>query len=449
MKSWLDYFKEICNVPRESGNENGIREYLLSFAKENDIEGLKDKDGNIVLRTKASKGFENNPVIILQAHMDMVCVKKEDSKHDFTKDPIEIVINGDKISAKDTSLGGDNGVAIAMILAFMSDKTSNHGIVEALITYSEETGFYGAKSVDPSFLSGKKLLNLDSEEENTFIIGCAGGMCLFLKKKVSFTTILDNYKCIKVAVTGLPGGHSGSEIHLNRPNAIKVLANKVSSLQNYQIVSFDGGARDNVIPSGAQCILAIPNNCMPAFEYQEVQKYSKALNKTDSKQIIESLKDADHGVYAWSKEIKDVVETSDNLAIAKLKENAFEVTVNIRSLVEEEKAKLCNKICAHFKNFGYCFATDGGYPTWQPNVNSDFLNQCLKVWKNVSGKDAVVTSIHAGLECGIIASKIKGLDCVSMGPDIYDVHSVNENFSINSTDRIYSFIKALVADKLS
>lgn len=444
MKTWLDYFKEICLIPREAGNEDGIRAYLLSFAKENGFEGIKDKDGNIIIKAPATKGFENSETVILQGHMDMVCVKRETSNHDFTKDPIEMCINGDIITAKDTSLGGDNGIAMAMAMAVLTDPEAQHGPVEVLITYSEETGLYGAQNLDASLLKGRKLLNLDSEEENIITIGCAGGQNLFFNRKITRTAIPCTYKTIEVSVSGLPGGHSGSEIHLDRPNAIKVLAQTISSVKDFMLVEFEGGTRDNVIPSSAKAIIAVPENAKPNFDYAEVKTDKKAVDTESSSQIIDCLKNAYHGVHAWSKVVVGVVETSNNLAIAILNEDDMYVNVNIRSLVEAEKNETALKLENYFKEFGFECRKEGGYPGWQPNPDSEFTKQCCTSWKKVSGNDAVVTSVHAGLECGIIADKIPGLDCVSMGPNLHDVHSVNENLSISSTDRTFAFIKELL-----
>lgn len=446
MKNWLDYFKEICCIPREAGNEDGIRAYLLSFAKENGFEGIRDKDGNIIIKAPATKGCENKETVILQGHMDMVCVKRPGSKHDFTKDPIEMCINGDVITAKDTSLGGDNGIAMAMAMAILTDPEAQHGPVEVLITYSEETGLYGALNLDASLLNGRKLLNLDSEEENIITIGCAGGLNLFFDKKISRTAIPAGYKTIEVSISGLPGGHSGSEIHLDRPNAIKVLAEKISSLKDFMLIKFEGGTRDNVIPSSASAVLAVPADTEPDFDYTELQTDTKAVDAESSKEIIDCLKNAYHGVHTWSKAVVGVVETSNNLAIALLKDDSMFVNVNIRSLVESEKMETALKIEDYFKNFGFTFTTNGGYPGWQPNPDSVFTKQCCSAWKTVSGQDAIVTSVHAGLECGIIADKIPGLDCVSMGPNLHDVHSVNENLSISSTDKVFKFIKVLLKE---
>ncbi len=444
MKTWLDYFKEICLIPREAGNEDGIRAYLLSFAKENGFEGLRDKDGNIIIKAPATKGYENKTTVILQGHMDMVCVKRPESEHDFTKDPIEMCIDGDIITAKNTSLGGDNGIAMALAMAVLTDPQAQHGPVEVLITYSEETGLYGAMNVDASMLSGKKLLNLDSEEENIITVGCAGGLNLFFDKKINRISVPENYKTVSVSVSGLPGGHSGSEIHLDRPNAIKVLADKISEFNDYMLVTFEGGTRDNVIPSSAKAVIAIPEDTTLDCGFENVKSCGKATDAKTSAEIINCLKNAYHGVHTWSKVITGVVETSNNLAIAQLKEDSMYVNVNIRSLIETEKKETAVKIENYFKDFGFTFTTNGGYPGWQPNPDSEFTKQCCSAWKKVSGRNAIVTSVHAGLECGIIADKIPGLDCVSMGPELHDVHSVNENLSISSTDRIFGFIKELL-----
>lgn len=466
----FEYFKQICAIPRESGNEEGMRQFLISWACNNGFDYKRDNSGNIIIYCPATKGFENVPSVALQGHMDMVCVKTDDCIHDFSKDPIEVYEDGDYLRAKGTSLGADNGIAVAMIMALFTDKTIEHGKLEAVITYGEETGMFGAFALDGSLLNSRKLINLDSEEEGVIYIGCAGGIEYDGHYDVSLTNT-DDLEALEITVNGLKGGHSGGEIHHQRINAIQALARMINAVMEtgieIRLAGFDGGTRRNVIPSKASCTICFPSSCSEKVrdlitkEFELIKnenKYSdpdfaESLRKTtcnraasakDTKQIVKALFCLPHGVFTMSKAVDGVVETSDNLAIANLENGKFNVVVSVRSLVDSHKVYLVNKVKDILEGFGFTGELGGDYPSWEPDPSSELSAFCAKAYKEKTGKEPVVTSIHAGLECGVINSRVKGMESVSMGPDLFDVHSVNEHLSISSTKRLYEIIKYIL-----
>lgn len=475
----LDYFYQICKIPRESGNEEGMRQYILSWAKENNLKAARDKAGNIVVKKEASKGYEDRPSVALQGHMDMVCVKTADSKHDFTKDPIEVYQDGDWLKAKDTSLGGDNGIAVAMVMALFTDDTAKHGPLEGIFTFSEETGMDGAFGLDPSLIDSRMLVNLDSEEEGIIYIGCAGGIEVFADKKVSYENVPEDWETVQIEVGGLKGGHSGGEIHLQRLNAISALARALHTINEdgtpYMISSFNGGTKRNVIPSAAKCVVSFPeatkkqtmqrviaslNASKEEYKYEEpgffenhhctkcgvgLEKAKKAVSTKDSVAIVDSLFASPHGVYSMSKAIEGIVETSNNLAIANLKDEVFHVEVSVRSSYESAKNCLANRIALIFSAFGFNSKIGLSYPGWTPDPNSKLAQFCKKAYMDITGKEPILTAIHAGLECGVINSLIPGMDSISIGPDMKDIHSVNEKLSLSSTLRSYEFVKTMLS----
>ena len=473
----FDYFKKICAIPRESGNEEGMRQYLLSWAKENNIYATRDKSGNIILKKEATKGYENAPSVALQGHMDMVCVKTAESNHDFSKDPIELCIDGDILKAKDTSLGADNGIAIAMTQAVMTDPTAQHGPLEAIFTWAEETGMNGAFDLDGSLIQSKKLINLDSEEEGVIYIGCAGGIDLVGTMEAEMEEVPEGWETVEMHLTGLKGGHSGGEIHKQRLNAISALARMILSIEElghpYMINCFEGGTRRNVIPSSAFCRISFPSETKrqtmmrvmetfvlirqenlieePNIEFEKhctacgATKAKTALSVEVSSLLTKALFACPHGVFTMSKALNNVVETSDNLAIVKCIDGKLDLQISVRSNLDSGKTYLVNKIKTILESFGITCTIGNGYPSWAPNPDSQLAKFCAQAYKDKTGKDPVVTAIHAGLECGVISSKVDGMDSVSIGPDLFDVHSVNEHISISSTERTYEFLKYLLS----
>lgn len=476
----LDYFKQICKVPRGSGNEEGIRNFLISWAQNNGFAHATDATGNLVIYRNATPGFEDRAPLALQGHMDMVCVKKPGSDHDFTKDPIETVEKDGFLYAKDTSLGADNGIAIATVMALFTDPEAKHGPLEAIFTVSEETSLKGAFGLDPSLIKSRRLLNLDSEEEGVIYTGCAGGADIKATCTSALSPVGEDMQAVYLKVYGMKGGHSGGEIHRQRANAIRILAAMLDAVNengySYMLSSFFGGERHNVIPGSAECTICVKaedkknivhNILMPTFrklkaEYavedpdMECEHYcshhnpelkvpAKALDCETSASMVQALVCMPHGVRSFSKVIKGVVHTSDNLAIVRIKDGIFNIDISVRSLSEFSKNQLIRRICLILNRFDMETNVDNGYPAWTPDANSEMCRLCAKVWKEMTGKDAVITSIHAGLECGVINSRVEGMDSVSTGPDLFDVHSTEEHLSIGSADRLYDFVKRLVS----
>lgn len=463
-KRMWEIFSEISAIPRESGNEEGIRKFLLDWAGKNGLEAKSDAIGNVFIYAPATKGYEKVRPTALQGHMDMVCVKTKESGHDFLHDGIEIVLDGNNVRAKDTSLGADNGIAIAMALAIFTDPDAQHGPLEAVFTVSEETGLTGAFNLDPSFVKSKRMINLDSEEEGIIYIGCAGGVDLTSSMNTKWTS--NRYpRSYRIEVTGLLGGHSGSEIDKQRGNAIKLLARILKSLGKYSLTEISGGTKRNVIPSQAQAIVSSNNNIHkkvskiekdiknelkysdPGFEVRvtEVEPRERALTDKRRKNLVDALFAAPAGVRAMSTTIPGIVETSNNLAIVGTEEDRIFVINSIRSNIGSAKEEHLDVLKTIYGAFGFKCESGDGYPEWEPDPNSKFLASVRKAYKEIEKKDPVITAIHAGLECGIINTRIKGMDSLSMGPNLSDVHSVNEHVEADSAERVADFLKQLLA----
>ncbi|MGH4038352.1 MAG: aminoacyl-histidine dipeptidase [Sphaerochaeta sp.] len=468
-KALFSFFKDISDIPRESGNEEGVRQYLINYANKNGYKSVVDHIGNVVIYVPATEGYENVPPVALQGHMDMVCVKTLESNHDFEKDPIELVVDGDLLHAKDTTLGGDNGIALAMILDVFSDKNCKHGPLEGLFTISEETGLTGAFNVEPELIKSKKLINLDSEEEGILYIGCAGGIETQATLTGEKEDISDNSYCYTLEVKDLMGGHSGAEIDQQRANAIKIAARALNNLKTIRLIEAVGGTKRNVIPSDCKMTFAIDKEeykklssvvndieKVLANEYgvqepnakvilDRIDNGTKAFENHTSKALLRSLHMAPHGVDAMSMSLKGVVETSSNLAIIRTLENGFECISSHRSSImssRDDVAKRCGEV---FETCGAEVKQVGAYPSWQPNMDSELKDFCAEAYEAYAGKKPLITAIHAGLECGIINSRIEGMDSISFGPDMGDVHSVKEHLSVSSVKRTSEFLKHVLS----
>lgn len=464
-------FQSISEIPRESGSEEGIRNFLLSWAEEHGLEAEADKAGNVVIRKAASEGMEDVPSICLQGHMDMVCVKKEGSTHDFTKDPIEILLDGEFIRAKDTTLGADNGIAIAMAMTILEDDALLHGPLEALFTVSEETGLEGAYALDSKMIRSRRLVNLDSEEEGFIFTGCAGGVGVLAKKKAKMSKVPQGYAAYTLSISGLLGGHSGGEIHKGRANAIKLAARLLHRMPVFMLTALDGGTRHNVIPSSCTLSFVVPaedgdivESLTAAVEAEVKEEYKvqdggitfhltrdekvpqEAVKEKISVAFIESLYLAPNGVQAMSQVQEGVVETSNTVAIAKMEDGLLSCLSSIRSLRESTKHETAYQVAAAFEDFGCKVRYEGDYPSWTPDPSSPFTKEVAEMYLKHMKKEPKLTSIHAGLECGIINSQIEGMDSLSIGPDLFGVHSVDERLSVPSAERLMDFLKYLLAN---
>ncbi len=464
-KRMWELFEEISRIPRESGNEEGIRRFLLSWAKENGFSSDSDEGGNVFIYAEASEGYESVAPLAFQGHMDMVCVKKEGSRHDFTTDPIEIQCDGRIIRAKDTTLGADNGIAIAMSLALISDPAVKHGPIDVILTTSEETGLDGAFALDASKVRAKRMINIDSEDEGVIYIGCAGTTSVRSEMTLSWE---DNpYKNgFRITVSGLRGGHSGAEIDKERGNAIKILARVLKSLKGYGLAEISGGEKSNVIPPYAYAVISTDKNIEKAVKSVESKvrnelKISdpgvsislssaaspeKIIRKSKARKVVSALFSAPHGVKAMSTTLKGIVDTSNNLAIVTTEKEKVTVINSIRSSYASSMENLLSSLETIYKAFGFKNIPGVVLPAWEPDPDSAFLKEFSSLYKKITGKNAKILAMHSYLECGVLNNKIPGMDSVSIGPNLYDLHSVNERMEASSAERLSSFLKKMVQE---
>ena len=461
------YFEEISKIPRESYNEKQISDYLVEFGKKHNLETYQDKYYNVILRKKASQGYENCPGVIIQGHMDMVCEKENDSNHDFKKDPIKLIVDGNKLRADKTTLGGDNGIALAMGMAILEDDSIKCQI-ELLATTSEEVDLNGALSLEPNLLKGKMLINLDSEDEGVVTVGSAGGIEIdsnlpITRHEIPETTLYT------ITLEKLQGGHSGTEINQKRGNANKIIAQLLEELlkeEKFSLVEISGGSKDNAIPRTAKAIIATNENIEDkiikianklkeeyiSFEPEITfnlhivtnQKNVIAISKESFEKYIKTIKDIPTGVNTWMKEYPTIVESSDNLAIVKTTEKGIGIIVSLRSSEPEVLDELKKKISDILENYGAEFEFSAGYPEWRFRADSKLRDKALEVYKKLYNKDMKVEVIHAGLECGAISQNYPNIDFISIGPNLRDVHTPNEYLEIDSTERVYNYVVELI-----
>ena len=457
------HFEKLCSIPHGSGNTKQISDYLVSFAKEHNIRYIQDDADNVILFGEGTCGMEDHEPIILQGHLDMVCEKDADCTLDMAVDGLDIAHDGKVVFAKGTTLGADNGIAVAMGLAILADKTIPHPPVEVVITSDEEIGLLGAKVIDLSSLKGRKLINLDSEGEGIFTVSCAGGGCAALSLPVERRAVYG--PCVRLVVDGLQSGHSGAEIHKNRANANKVMGEFLRRIQEIIpicLTSLAGGAKDNVIPYNCQATLvamginlerinaiaeqlqaevreqyAEPEASVQAFDVDALG--GNSLSTESTSKIIDLLCEAPNGVQAWSKDIDGLVQTSLNMGVIKLGD-AFNVTLSVRSSVNTEKEELLAYLKTLADKYGASYSLFGEYPAWEYKKESQLRDTMVEVYTNLFGKAPEVIALHAGLECGLLSEKVEGLDCVSIGPQMYDIHTSSERIEIGSTERTWKFL---------
>lgn len=461
----FNYFEEICQVPRPSKKEEKIRQYLLDFAERNKLEAHADNIGNVLIRKPASNGMEQSPTVILQTHMDMVCEKNSDKEFDFENDPIEPLIVDGWVKAKGTTLGADCGIGIAAQLAVLSSKNLRHGPIECLITVDEETGLTGAFNLQPGFLSGSVLLNLDSEDEGELFIGCAGGIDTIATFNFSEEQTDKNAVALKVSVSGLLGGHSGDDIHKNRGNANKILNRFLWNWNNnfeMRVAEFSGGNLRNAIAREAYAVVIVPIKNKDALlasfhkmaasikdEYlfaepkleigcTEIEHPEFVIDIDTQNKLLNAVYACPHGVLEMSSRMKGMVETSTNLASVKFsEENSIVITTSQRSEIEGRKYYAAEMVKSVFNLAGAKVKNSDGYPGWTPNPDSVVVDITVKSYKKLFGKEPLVRSIHAGLECGLFLKKYPGLDMVSFGPTIRGAHSPDERLDISTTEKFW------------
>ena len=461
--SVFGYFEKICSIPHGSGNTKLISDYLVSFAKEHGIGYIQDDLNNVILFQDGTCGMEDHAPVILQGHMDMVCEQDADCLIDMQTQGLDIDHDDQWIFANGTTLGGDNGIAVAYALALLADKSIPHPPLEVIITVDEETGMFGAAGIDLSMLKGRTLVNLDSEDEGIFTVSCAGGargtIHLPLERRVVYGP------CVKLTVDGLQGGHSGVEIHKNRANANKVmgqLLGRVQALMPVCITKLSGGAKDNAIPRSCQATLVLlgmqPERInditaelqnMLRTEYDEPEAVVRgdnvealggmALTQECSSKVIALLNAAPNGVQAWSEDISGLVQTSLNLGVLTMDEE-LTMTFAVRSSVNQEKRELLHKLQELAEFHGGSYTEVGDYPAWEYKKDSRLREIMVETFRDMFDKAPEVVAIHAGLECGLLSEKLPGLDCVSIGPDMEDIHTSRERLNIASTRRTWEFL---------
>jgi dipeptidase D len=466
------YFAAISRIPRGSKNEEAISTYVADTAKQLGLEAKVDKLGNVAVKKPASQGFEGKGTVILQGHLDMVCEKNKDKVHDFMKDPIELVRNGNVLMANGTTLGADNGIAVATNLAIMEDRTLRHGPLEFLFTIDEETGLTGAANLEPGFVEGKTLLNLDSEEEGTLYVGCAGGRDTIGTWKADVEAAAPKTEARLLKVAGLKGGHSGLEINRGRGNAIKILNRVLIALADMgaRVGSLEGGNKHNAIPREAEAVIMIPKkkadeasllvadmNAMIKAEFSTVDpdlaitleaapvKKIKVLKKGTQRKIMQTISALPHGVIKMSADIPDLVETSTNVAVVRTTKKAISLATSQRSSVRSEIVEICQSVAAVFTLGGADVKQGDGYPGWKPNLNSPILEVAKKAFHEQYGKQPEVKAIHAGLECGIIGERYPGMDMLSFGPTLEGVHSPDEKIHIDTVERFYTYLLGILS----
>ena len=455
------FFHEINQVPRPSKKEGKIIAYLEDFAKKHNVAIKKDHAGNILMSKPATKGLENLQTVILQSHMDMVCEKNNDTVFDFDKDPIQTVVDGDWLKAKGTTLGADNGIGMAAELALLASDDLEHGPIECLFTVDEETGLTGAKELKEGFMTGKILLNLDSEDEGELFIGCAGGKdtaATFDYEPIAAPASLQYFR---IGVTGLKGGHSGSEIHVGRGNANKILVRFLYQLDkslDYMLCSIDGGNLRNAIAREANAVIGLHeedrekvrvmlNQFTADVEYElkytdegvkltmeSTDRPEQCLTNELKERLIEAVYACPHGVIAMSPTMKGLVETSTNLASVKMKSDTIVVGTSQRSSIESSKENIANQVVCSFLLGGAKVAQGDGYPGWAPNPDSAILKVAHESYTRLFGKEPKIMAIHAGLECGLFLEKYPYLDMISFGPTLRDVHSPAERIQISTVE---------------
>ena len=464
------YFEEITKIPHGSGNTREISDYLVSFAKEHGLRYIQDESNNVILFKPAAKGYENAPTVMLQGHMDMVCEKEPGSSHDFTRDALKLQVEGDYISAQGTTLGGDDGIAVAYGLALLEDDTLEHPALEVVITVDEEIGLLGATALDASPLQAKCLINLDSEEEGYLWAGCAGGMTAVSELPVRYQE--ETNEKWKVTVSGLAGGHSGAEIDKNRANATLLLARFLKEAKEqgaYAISELKGGLKDNAIPRTANALILAgkeEGNAIAAYAKVFTEALKKeytgsdegicvtveaqgigtepVLHPVSQEKVLFFLLQYPNGIQKMCGFMDGLVETSCNLGITNLTPKALVGSASVRSSVGSAKKALADKIAYLTEFLGGEFQIEGDYPSWEYKQDSALRPLMVEVFREMYHREPEVKVIHAGLECGLFYEKIPGLDCVSLGPDMQNIHTTEEKLSVSSVERVWEYLFAVL-----
>jgi dipeptidase D len=463
------YFREISQIPRESGNEGTLREYLITAAKKYSLEQRIDAAGNVLV---IKPGLPGADTVILQSHMDMVCEKTPESMHDFKTDPIRLVREDEWIKADGTTLGADDGIGMAAMLAIMEEPSLVHPNLELLFTVEEETGLTGASMLRQGFITGKTLINLDSEDDGIFYIGCAGGRNTDITLEFSLTDPSAGYVPVSITISGLGGGHSGIDINKGRGNAIKLLNRFIKGIVHsipIQLASIEGGSRHNVIPRDARAVVYLDEQSVPALRSaasgwnqtfaQELEgideqvkievlagtaEPQRVIDPEDTARILTMISILPHGVLSMNESMDNLVVTSTNLAVCSVKGRSLEVKTNQRSIYTTSSEDASDMIQSIGRVMGAHVSLSEDYPAWRPDFNSRILSRAKPVYESLFGTAPLVKVIHAGLECGVIGERIPGIDMISLGPTVEHAHSPSERVNIETVGKMWEFITALL-----
>ncbi|MDQ2178610.1 aminoacyl-histidine dipeptidase [Marinifilum sp. D714] len=466
------HFEDICQVPRPSKKEEKIIEFLIEFGKKNNLETKRDEIGNVLIKKPATPGKENLKTVVLQSHMDMVCEKNNDTTHNFDTDPITPWIDNGWVKAKGTTLGADDGIGMAAEMALLTSNNIEHGPIECLFTVDEETGLSGAFALQPGFFDGKILLNLDSEDEGEIFIGCAGGIDTLANMEYQKEEVPNGHFAIRIDVKGLLGGHSGDEINKGRGNSNKILNRflwQINKKYNIRINEFNGGNLRNAIPREAYAIITLPsefkenvradlNIYASEMEHvweiyepklkitlESVEKPAFVIDVNTSNNLMDAIYACPHGVFSMSSRMPGMVETSTNLASVKFtNDNKIQITTSQRSDVDSEKYNIAQMVGSSLTLAGAQIEHTDGYPGWAPNPNSEILTVAVDSYKKLFGKEPVVRSIHAGLECGLFLEKYPEMDMISFGPTLRDVHSPDERINIETVEKFWQHLVDII-----
>jgi len=464
--SLWSHFADLNAVPRPSKKEERVRDFMVEFGKNLQLETIVDTIGNVIIKKNASAGMENRKTIILQAHLDMVHQKNSDTTFDFDNQGINMIVEGDWVKAKGTTLGADNGIGVAAIMAILSSSTIPHPPIEAFFTIDEETGMTGAMKMDGSLFKGEILLNIDTEDDDELSIGCAGGIDTNTSYTYTEESIKENSTFLEISIRGLLGGHSGMDIDKGRGNANKWMSRilwEINRKVAIQLISFDGGSLRNAIPREATAVIAIESNNLKDFttlfnelvstfqeEYKsiehalnivvkEIKSYDKAMSENDFKKINNLLCSLHNGVFRMSPDIEGLVEASSSLARVIIKDGHFSTQSLQRSSVESTKSEVAMAIRCAFENIGCEVVQGGEYPGWKPNPDSEILRLMESLYKEMFKEDPKVKACHAGLECGILGKHLPNVDMISFGPNIRAAHSPDEKVQISSVQKFWTY----------
>ena len=475
-KAVWKFFEEISYIPRGSGNEKGISDYLVEFAKKRNLLVHQDETLNVIIKKSGSSGYENAPKVIIQGHIDMVCEKDKETVHDFEKDPLKLIVEGDYIKACGTTLGADDGIAVALALALLDSSEIAHPPIEALFTTGEEMGLIGANALDGKLLEGRMLINIDSEEEGVFTVSCAGGVRADLVWDVEYVNVEQNHKALNLKIQGLQGGHSGTQIQKERANANRLIGRALRILESKYGILFtgiSGGSKDNAIPREAEAIIvfesckmdeiaeevkainevfesefAITDEAVQIFleEREKDREVKQVFTRELCRNIISALMLLPNGVQANSFNIEGLVETSSNIGILQMTDKEVIISSALRSSVPSRKEMLVEQIKIVGELTNARFGRRGDYPAWEYNKDSELREKAINVYTEMFGSKPKIDAIHAGLECGCFAERIDGVDMISMGSDLYDAHTPQERLSISSSRRTWEFLQKLLIE---